>query len=288
VLEALGKQAVIVNGQPTPPNLAFIDPMRKIQVLGREAGDEELRRAEVLVILDTSSWAQLGPMADVVRGATTKKLVIDHHLSEDDLGAVTFKDAGAEATGRLVFEAAQHLGVALTAEIAAPLFAAVATDTGWFRFPSTSSETYELAARLIDAGAEPHIIYGELYEQDTLGRIRLRGVVLQRIATEMEGRLAHTHIRKEDFDRTGALPSDTEDLVNIALEIAGVQVAVIFVEQRQGGFKISFRSRCQLDCSRLAAQFGGGGHQAAAGAFVKGAFTQVQREVLSAVRAAMR
>ncbi len=86
-----------------------------------------------------------------------------------------FKNTSAEATGRLVVEAADALGVALTPEIAAPAYAALATDTGWFRFASTSADTYRLAGRLVDAGAKPDLLYKQLYEGDTLGRVRLIG-----------------------------------------------------------------------------------------------------------------
>ena len=169
-----------------------------------------------------------------------------------------------------------------------PLFAAVATDTGWFRFASASAGTYRVGAKLIDAGASPAAIYNALYEQDTLGRMKLRGVILARIETELDGRLAHTYVLKEDFAKTNSLPSDTEDVVNYALAIRGTQVAVILVEQQAGGFKISFRSRCAVDCSKLAEKWGGGGHKAAAGAFVQGPLAEVQPLVLDAVRAAMR
>jgi phosphoesterase RecJ-like protein len=210
-------------------------------------------------------------------------------MSADDLGAEEFKNTEAEATGRLVVEAAEALGVALTAEMAMPLFAALEKDTGWYRFASASAGTYRVAAKLIDAGANPAAIYNALYEQDTLGRMKLRGLVLSRIETELDGRLAHTHVLKEDFTATHALPSDTEDVVNSALAIRGVQVAVIFVEQQSGGFKISFRSRLSaVDCSKLAETYGGGGHKAAAGAFVKGPLAEVQPLVLDAVRASMR
>jgi phosphoesterase RecJ-like protein len=198
-----------------------------------------------------------------------------------------FKDTTAEATGRLVVEAAEALGVTITAEMARPLFAALATDTGWFRFPSVTDVTYQCAARLTAAGASPDAIFRQLYEQDTLGRIRLRGLILSRVETEMEGRLAHSFVLKEDFAATGALPSDTEDVVNMQLAIAGTEAAVILVEQLGGGFKISFRSRCRMDCSQVAEQFGGGGHKAAAGAFLPGTFEQVQSQVLDSVRAAM-
>jgi phosphoesterase RecJ-like protein len=104
----------------------------------------------------------------------------------------------------------------------------------------------------------------------------------------LEGRLIHTNVLRADFTETGAVASDTEDVINMTLEVGGTQVAVILVEQPAGGFKVSFRSRSDVDCSKLAERFGGGGHKAAAGAFVPGAFPEAQAKVLDAVRAAMR
>lgn len=287
VLRALGKDVRIVNGHPTPPNLAFIDPRQEILVIDKDVRMDELEDVEVLIVLDTSAWAQLGPMGEVVRQTKAMKLVVDHHVGEDDLGATLFKNTSAEAAGRLVAEAAEHLGVELTSEISRPLFAAIATDTGWFRFASVDSDTYRLGARLIDAGARPDEIYGSLYEQDKLGRVRLRGLVLTRIETERDGELAYTYIERDDFERTRALPSDTEDLVNLVLAVQGTQVAVIFIGQLSGGYKVSFRSRCHLDCSQVAGGFGGGGHKAAAGAFLDGDLETVKAKVLDAVRASI-
>jgi len=288
VLNALGKEVLIVNGQPTPPNLAFIDPQRRILALGHDLAASDLPRIDVLMILDTSAWAQLGSMAEFVRGSTARKIVLDHHVSEDDLQALLFKDQQVEATGRLVLEAARRLDVALTPQMAVPLFAAIATDTGWFRFASTRASTYRAAADLIDAGARPDAIFAQLYERDTIGRVRLRGLILSRVQAEREGRLMHTYVLKDDFALCGALPSDTEDAINMTLAIEGTQMAVIAVEQPQGGCKISLRSRCEVDCSRIAEQFGGGGHKAAAGAFLNVPPDVATAKVLDAVRAAMR
>ncbi len=284
VLRSLGKRVEIVNGQPTPPNLAFIDPAQEIRSVEDTAAAEILAKHDVLMVLDTSAWAQLGKMGEVVRGTRGLKMIVDHHASEDDLGAELFKNPSAEATGRLVVEAADALGVTLTAAMAQPLFAAVATDTGWYRFPSATSGTYNLAARLIEAGAVPSEIYRNLYEQDTAGRVRLRGLILSRIQVELDGRLVHTHVLPADYEAMEAMPTDTEDVVNLALGVAGTQFAVIFVALLRGGFKISFRSRCDVDCNQLAQQFGGGGHRAAAGASVDGPFEEVQMRVLEIVR----
>lgn len=293
LLRALGKEVVIVNGHATPPNLKFLDPAGEIRALGVDCTAETIPAYEVLIVLDTSAWAQLGPMADVVRTTRALKLVVDHHVSQDDLGAELFKDTTAEATGRLVTDAAQHLGVALTAEIAEPLFAAVATDTGWFRFSSTRGTTYRCAAQLAEAGARPDAIYKNLYEQDTLARLHLIGRVLAHAVPELGGRLVYSRVLREDFSATSALPTDTEDIINMMLSVSGTEVAVIGVEQASGATKFSFRSRApstgaQVDCSRVAETFGGGGHRAAAGATIAELWSSASLKVLDAVRKAMK
>ena len=289
VLDALGKDVLIVNAQKTPPNLQFIDPDGRLKALGVDIHPHDLETREVLMILDTSAWAQLGTMADVVRSTQAHKMVVDHHVGEDDLGAELFKNPQAEATGRLVLEIAHHLGVRLTPKIAKPLFAAIATDTGWFRFGSTTGTTFRCGGDLVDAGATPSEIYAQLYEQDTLPRLQLRGRILARTQTELDGRLAHTAALKEDFEATGALASDTEDVINLTLAVAGTEMAVIFVEQPSGGFKLSFRSRAlKVDCNEVAKIFGGGGHKAAAGAFLNAPWPVAQAKVLDVVRNAMQ
>lgn len=282
VLRAVGKNVRIINAHDTPPGLQFLDPAEDIEVLRRHVEAEDIK-PDCIMVLDTSAWAQLGAMAEVVEETHAAKLVVDHHLGEDDMGATLFKDTSAEATGHLVVQAADALGVPLTRKMATPLYAAIATDTGWFRFSSTSAETYRCIARLVDAGASPTEIYGDLYERDTLGRVKLRGRILSRTTAELGGRLVYTWVLADDFEKTGALPSDTEDAINLTLAIAGTDAAVIMIEQLKGGFKLSFRSRCELDCNEVARKFGGGGHKAAAGAFIEGNIESVKEQVLPAV-----
>jgi len=288
ILEKLGKDVLLVNAFAVPPNLRFLDPLGKLKQLGTDITAEGLSDREVHIVLDTTAWVQLGAMADVIRQSKAIKMVLDHHVSEDDLGALLFKDYEAEATGRLVVEAAEALGVVLTAEIAQPLFAALATDTGWFRFASTKPGTFRTAAKLMDGGARPDQLFKDLYEHDTLSRLKLIGRTLARAQTELGGRLIYTWIELSDFDSVGAVPSDSEDVINMTLTVGGTEAAVILVEQRSGGFKVSFRSRNDMDCSRIAGQFGGGGHKRAAGATLVEPLDSARAKVLDAVRAAMR
>ena len=139
----------------------------------------------------------------------------------------------------------------------------------------------------MEAGAQPDRLFKQLYEEETLARLQLIGRTLARARTELDGRLIYTWVERGDFEATGALPSDTEDLINMTLTVGGTEVAVILVET-QSGFKVSFRSRCGVDCSRVAEQFGGGGHRRAAGAQLHEPLATGREKVLDAVRAAMR
>jgi phosphoesterase RecJ-like protein len=288
ILARLGKDVRIVNAFKVPARFACLDPDSRLEQLGVDVPLEWVQSIDLLIVLDTTAWAQLGEMGEVIRNTKAAKAVLDHHVSGDDLGAELFKDTTAEATGRLVYEAARHLGVELTPPIAVAIFAALATDTGWFRFSSTGANTYHLAAELARAGAAPDRIYKDLYENETLGRLRLAGRAVARTETELNGRLIHTYIETDDFAAAGAVPSDTEDIINTTLSVGGTEVAVIFVQQSSGGFKLSFRSRSEIDCSQLAERFGGGGHRKAAGAFIDEPLEAARSKVLDAVRAAMQ
>jgi phosphoesterase RecJ-like protein len=287
VLEAAGKQVRIVHPDEVPANLGFIDPGNKIEVLGRDLSADEAQQTDVMIVLDTSAWIQLGDMADVLRGFAGPRLVIDHHVSGDDLGATMLKDQLAPATGCLVLEAADALGVAIDLTIARPTFLAIATDTGWFRFPSVQAETYRQIARLIDAGVRPDKLYNLLYEQETLGRLLLRGHILRGAQAELSGRLLYSVARQSDFAACQAETTDTEDAINFMLRVAGSEVALLFVELPTGATKISFRSRGQIDVRQLAEQFGGGGHTMASGATVEGDFESVKTRILDSARQTM-
>jgi phosphoesterase RecJ-like protein len=288
ILEALGKHVRIVNAQATPANLRWLDPEGRIESLAEKVRPADLADRDLFIVLDTSAWAQLGAMGDVLKGMRDRGLVIDHHVSEDDLCDRWFKDTSAEATARIVYEVGLRLKVPLTERIATPLYAGLSTDTGGFRFPSTSGETFRVAARLVDAGASPPRIYRELFEQDSIARLQLVGRTLAGATTSHDGKVIASTVRQADIREVKALPSDTEDLINLKLAVKGTEAAVILIEQADGRIKVSFRSRGPLDCNALAARFGGGGHKAAAGAILDGPFDAARERVIAAVDEAWR
>src|SRR5215212_1460453 len=286
-LRSLGKTVRIVNADPVPPHIAFIDPNRDVRVLGRDTTAADLK-SDVLAVLDTSAWSQLGPMADVVRNTSARRVVIDHHVSQDDMSAVVFKDTTSESTGRLVLQAIDAIGTTLTAQIAAPLFAAIATDTGWFRFPSVGEATLTAAARLVAAGAKPHQVFAFLYEQNTLQRLLLQGRILSNVKSHLGGRLLSTAITQADLNAVGAEATDTEDIINRLLSVGGVEVALLFLELGPQETKVSLRSRSAFDVNQVAARFGGGGHKAASGVRYPGPLSEAEPAVIAAVSEAMQ
>jgi len=288
ILEAIGKSVRIVNAQATPASLRWIDPRGRIESLAGGVDPAALAATDLFIVLDTSAWAQLGAMGEVIRAHRDRVLVVDHHVSEDDLSDRWFKDPTAEATARIVVEIGMRLKVPLTEPIATPLYAGLSTDTGGFRFPSTSAETFRIAARLVEAGASPPMVYRELFEQDSIGRLHLVGRTLAGAAVSHDGRVITSVVRLADLREAGAQPSDTEDLVNLTLAVKGTALAVILIEQPDGRVKVSFRSRSHVDASTLAATFGGGGHRAAAGTILAGPFDDAFAKVAAAVDAAWR
>ncbi|MBI3861641.1 MAG: bifunctional oligoribonuclease/PAP phosphatase NrnA [Planctomycetia bacterium] len=285
LLEQLGKEVRIVNASPVPPRLAFLDPNHRCLQLGPQVTDAVASDTDVHMILDTSAWSQLADVGRVFKKTQAKKVVIDHHVFAEDLGALNLKDTDAEATGTLVFQFARAMNLEITPEIGTAMFAAIATDTGWFRFPSTNRETMTTIAALIDAGIRPDVVYRQLYEQFTMARIKLVGRVLSRMMLDADGRLAWTYVTLVDYRETGAEPPDTEDLVNEGLTVGGVEAAFILIEQSNGNIKASLRSRSHLDVSCIAGKYGGGGHKQAAGAILPGPLAEAQAKILPAMKA---
>lgn len=282
ILNSFGKDVTIVNATAPPSNLHFLNRSGVILKLGEDIKRDALPAFDVQVVVDTSAWQQLGAMADVVKGRSAARVVIDHHVSSDNMGAVEFKDVQSAATGELIYELAQHLDVTFDADTASALYAAIATDTGWFRFPSTSSTTMTTTAALMDLGAEPHVLYNHLHEQRSLARVRLAGRVLERIDTAADGRLAWIYADAEDLKATSAVPSDTEGLVNECLTIAGAEAAFIAVATPAGKVKISLRCRPPHNVAAVAETFHGGGHRLASGATIAGPLSAAVEQMKSA------
>ncbi|QDU80568.1 NanoRNase/pAp phosphatase [Polystyrenella longa] len=287
LLESLGKQVSVINGSDMPDGLRFIDEEDRVQKYVPSKHRDLILGSDVHFIVDTSAWKQLGTIADLFKTTTAKKVVIDHHASSDDLQALEFKDPLAEATGTLIYRMMKVCGYPVQPEMATPLYGAIATDTGWFRFSSTTSETHRIIADLIDLGVKADHLYQQLYERYSIERTKLVSRILGRVELECDGQLVYVYVQWKDFTETGAKPVDTEDLVNECLRINGTRAAFIAVEQQNKTVKFSLRSRSDVDVSQVAEIFGGGGHKKAAGAVLTEPFPQALTKVRDAMKEAV-
>lgn len=225
-----------------------------------------LERFDALLVMDTGTWSQLPGLRDRVSAWRVPKVVVDHHLTQEDWADVKLVVKEAAAAGEIAAELLDTWKIELDQPIAAALFLAIASDTGWFQFSNTRPYTLRLAARLIEHGVDTDSMYQHLYQNERAERVRLQTRAQQSLELLQAGRLAVMRVGKQDFAETNANVGDTENLINVPLQIRTVEVSLLFVEPTEPGpVRVSLRSKGQVDVAKFAEQFGGGGHARAAG-----------------------
>jgi phosphoesterase RecJ-like protein len=208
---------------------------------------------------------------------------IDHHASGRPFAHVNWIEPEATATAELVFRLAREAGVKITPEIATCLYTAVMTDTGSFMFRGTNEHTFALARELVLAGADPAHCARNIYFAHSTAKMRLLGAALSNL--HREGPLAWIWITREQMERSQAKEEDCEGLVNYALSIGDVEVAVFFREMADGRYRVSLRSKGALNVAQIAEELGGGGHECASGCSVDGPLSVAVACILAKVRA---
>ncbi len=243
-------------------------------------GDTVPAGTEAVVVLECGDLARTG-----LAGIDGLPVInIDHHPGNTGYGDVRWFDGTAAACGEMVFEIIAELGVPLTAEMATQLFVAVVTDTGSFRYPGVSPRTFSICARLLEAGADPVSVARKLYDSHILGRLRLQGAVLQTLEVDPSGRLAMLMLTDATLAASGGAPDETDGLINLPLSVKTIQAAVFFKEAEDGRWRVSLRSKGDIDVGRVARSFGGGGHKNASGCTLKGPLERARAEMLERIR----
>jgi phosphoesterase RecJ-like protein len=265
-LHTMGKDVRIVNCSPTPVVYDFLDPEKSVLCFDPQRDSSLLSSADVIVMLDTNDPSRLRSMQDAYLSSPARKICIDHHLDASSFADDFVIDSEATSTGELVYRLLQQSrDAAITAEIASALYCAIMTDTGSFRYPRVDAETHQIVADLIEHGADPVGIYGEVFERWTNGRIHLLGEALASMDVMYDGQLAHLSITREMLQRTGTLEEDTDNFTVYPMSLKGVRIGILFLELKNG-LKVSFRSKGTIPVNELAREFGGNGHLNAAGA----------------------
>lgn len=243
---------------------------------------------DAFVSVDTGTWSQLPGLKEKVLAYQKPRVVIDHHLTQEDWADVKLVVKEASAASEIVGELLTLWEVKIDDKIATALYLGLVSDTGWFQYSNTRPYTLRLAALLIEAGVNTDRLYQLLYQNERKERIALQARALQGLELLQDGRLAVMRIGKSDFDETRANVPDTENLINLPLQIATVQVSILLTEPRDfGPVRVSLRSKGQIDVAKFAEQFGGGGHARASGLKVDGDFKEAHDKVVAAMVKAM-
>jgi len=226
-------------------------------------------KAELLFTLDFNAYARAGDMQEILEKATAPFVLIDHHQQPDNYAKYTYSDTAICSTAQMVYHFIEFMdGLdVLDKEIATTIYTGIMTDTGSFRFRSTSSTTHRVVADLIDHGADNAFIHESVFDNNSAEKIKLLGVALRNLKIIPEYRTAYITLSQHELDANHFKKGDYEGFVNYALSVENVILAAIFVESKEDGLiKISFRSKGSFSVNKFARNhFEGGGHDNASG-----------------------
>ncbi len=266
VLLSLNKKVCIINHSETPYNLKFLDKDNIIEKFNPDKNSKLLSTADVLVCVDFNRANRVVSMEKYFRESNKLKICIDHHQNPENFVDSLFIDPSYSSTGEIIYDLVEKTKLTkFSLSIANPLYAAIMTDTGSFRFDRTTPKIHRIAAKLLELGVNPTEVYDKIYDQSKFSKIRLLGAALNSLVLEGgKNKIGYMILTRKLFKETKALESDTDGFVNYALSVEGVKIGLIFIELNNG-FKVSFRSKGNIPVNKLAEEFGGGGHTNAAG-----------------------
>jgi phosphoesterase RecJ-like protein len=279
VLRALGKRVETMMSDPVPIIYRTLPDASSIRQEKTVNG-----RFEAAILLECDSVARSGISG--LESGSSVLVNIDHHTSGKPFAHVNWIDPHACATAEMIYQLAKAAKVKITPEMATCLYTAVLTDTGAFCFEGTDRHTFELAEELVAAGADPAAIAQRVYFANPESKMRLLGSALSTL--QRSGDLAWMHVTQRQMMQVQAREEDCEGLVNYAVGIAGVEVALFFRELPGGRYRVSLRSKGSVDVSKIAATFGGGGHECAGGCSIAGPLEVAVENIMSAVSSQSR
>lgn len=270
-LEAKGLKADVIVPNDFPKFLKWMPESKQIIIADykRKVAGEAIYNADIIFVLDFNASHRSGNLVGPwLEKARAKKILIDHHQQPDDFDFV-YSDVTIPATSQMIYHFIEALGEEnlVNQNIAECLYTGIMTDTGGFRFRSTSADTHRITAKLIENGADPAMITSNTWDTNTVSRLHLLALILGRIEVVKDGKVAILWLKRDELKEFGFQKGDTEGFVNYGLSIMGTQVSAFFMEDLYDDFiKISFRSKDQVDVNQFSrTYFQGGGHINAAG-----------------------
>lgn len=275
-LKALGKEVICYSRDAVPFNYRFLT------MDGLVTHELPAAGVDATVVLDASNLKRAIP-EDYPVEKLGFLINVDHHLTSDKFGSLNVIDAQASATGILVAKLLDELGVELNKVLATAIYTAILTDTGSFQYSNTDPATMEMASRLLACGVSPREVAEQVYETVPKQRLLYLGRCLGRMEIAPHGLWAAVETHLAELQELSVTKDMLDGFINYPRSIAGVEVAVMYREEGENLWKVSFRSRGNVNVAAMAAHFGGGGHFNAAGGTIKAPLDEVKKQVVSAI-----
>jgi bifunctional oligoribonuclease and PAP phosphatase NrnA len=266
-LRHMGKDVRVVSRDVPPPPMLVFPGVPEIEITSRvdDLGD-------AVIIMECGDVQRPG-IEGLDRGFVIN---VDHHPGNGLYGALNWVDLSAAACGEMVFDLVRELRVPLTFEIATHIYIAILTDTGSFHYSNITPRTFDICRDCMGAGVNPPAVARSLFDNNNLGRLKLFGAVLNRMQLDASGRIATLSVDQQLVTESGGTYEDTEGLINLPLTVKEILAVVFFKEVGPDDWRVSMRSKGDIDINAIAKEFGGGGHKNASGCSVQGARPELQ------------
>jgi len=278
-LEAMGKEVRLVNADPAPDHYMEFPGLDRIEI----ARTIEERDADALIVMESGDLTRTGVAG--LEGRFT--INIDHHQGNTYYGDINWVDLGAAACGEMVYDVIEALGVPLTIEIATHIYLAILTDTGSFHYSNITPKTFDICRRTTEAGVNAAAMARRVFDQNSFGKLKLIGALLDQMDLLDGGRLAVMYLNDHILNATSTTYNDTEGLINLPLTAREIQAVIFFKLGADGDIHVSMRSKYDVDIRTIAARHGGGGHKNAAGFKLRGPVEAIRDGVIAEVRDAI-
>jgi phosphoesterase RecJ-like protein len=281
VLAGMGKKADVFLEENVPLIYSFLPGKEFSSVYAAEPAHYEL-----VIALDCGDLERLGTRRKVF-DAAEKTVNIDHHQTNTSFAALNHTDTGASATGEIIFELTGYLGQKIGKDAATSLYAAIATDTGGFRYSNTTPRTHEIAAELIKLGVDVADVSQRVFDITSYGKVKLMGAAIRNLELFEDGKLAIMAVTNEMIRNSEAREEDSDGIINVARNIRGVEAAAMLRQLDSGEIKVNLRSNNYIDVAVIAARHNGGGHKRAAGFTAAGELELIKETVISDLKDAL-
>lgn len=288
-LEQMGKEVVFYNKDGVPEILRFLPRSDRIG----NSIDDIKGTFDLAFAVDCTGTGRAGGEFEefLESGRGGKVVIMDHHQTNSSSADYHLLDPRASSTGIIIYSVLKLLPVEIDSDIAKNLYTTIIGDTGSFRYSNTNPETFRVAADLVERGADPAEISEALFESEPLRKLKLIGLVLPTLEVSGDKKIASVYVDRNMYLQSGACREDSEGIVNIPRSIKGVEVAAFFREEsgKDGqSWKVSLRSKGDVDVAKIAEGFGGGGHRKAAGCSLGGSLEHVKKTMFGAIEEALR